>query len=242
MYPALSDLRRLEWETIKTISEMSEFGTFYDLSAIAQGYRTLLSKDRGNININLPFVLDIRLRADVKKTLKKRRVDLGALVIGDQSGAIESASYSLIICKSEDPKTSAIVRKLHFDFEPGSRRNVGELKPSVHMQVCGKYSDYHIRAGYRDSALRHWHPGFEKPRIPSIPMSIGIMLNWLLLEFQTDRTAMAILRHPRWRKLVAQAEQVVLRPYFKAATDFLSSASNRGVPFVEHLLYEVSQN
>ena len=240
MYPTPKALRGLEWRTLKTISEMSEFGGFFDLYNTARSYRTLFQEDRGNIDIHVNLLLEIRLRADKKKTLKKRRVDIGALVIasGDDR-QIERASYSLTICAKDDPKTSSIVRKIHFDFESVDSRNAIEAKPSVHMQVCGQYSPHHIRAGYRQSVLKQWFPNFEKPRIPSMPMSLAVLLNWLMLEFQTDRTAGAILKHPRWRALVAEAERTTLLPYYEAATKFLTSVGNKGVPFTEHHLYEI---
>jgi len=240
MYPTLNALRGLEWRTLKTISEMGEFVGFYDLYNMAKGYRTLFREDRGNVDIHVNLLLEIRLRADKTKTLKKRRVDIGVLVIASEDDRqIKRASYGLIICAKDDPKTSSIVRKVHFDYESAGSRNTAEAKPSVHMQVCGQYSHHHISAGYRQSVLKQWFPSFEKPRIPSMPMSLAVLLNWLMLEFQTDRTAIAILKHPRWRALVAEAERTTLLPYYKAATEFLASAGKKGLPFTEHHLYEI---
>jgi len=109
----------------------------------------------------------------------------------------------------------------------------------VHFQVCGELSRHHINAGYNEIRLKALYPHFEKPRIPCQPTSIAILLNWLLLEFQSDATSQAVLKAPRWRKLVAEAERTVLAPYFEKAAAFLRSSGHREQPFLQTHLYEI---
>jgi hypothetical protein len=88
--------------------------------------------------------------------------------------------------------------------------------------------------------LRAWYPDFEKPRIPLPPTSIALILNWLLMEFQSDAASQAILRSPTWRVLVAEAERTVLVPYYEQATRFFRMAANRNKRFLQAHLYETS--
>lgn len=240
MYPELADLRRLERDTLLRVTQIGEFARLGNIQALAQlGHKTI-NPDRGGVDVNLSFNLDIRLPADRKKKgLFSRRVEVGALIQqADDKKSVRNASYSLIICRYADPKkNSTVVRKLHFDYEPVVFRNAREPKPSVHMQVCGKLSPYHVSQGYSATKLSALYPGFEKPRIPLPPTSLALLLNWLLVEFQSDSAAQSILSNPAWRKLVADAERIVLRPYFDTASGFLKGAGNSGRRFLQSHLY-----
>ena len=133
---------------------------------------------------------------------------------------MRNASYSLLICRYAEARTSPIVRKVHFDYEPIAFRNPAEPKPSAHMQMCGNFSRHHLKAGYAEVRLRGMYPGWEKPRIPLPPTSLALILNWLLLEFQSDPASQGILNSPTWRNWVAEAERKVLLPYFESRQAF----------------------
>jgi hypothetical protein len=241
MLPSLADLRKLEYQTLRVITEVGEFGRIGELQAAAKKSISLLNEYNGPINIHLGFVLDIRLRSDKRRPMFRRRVDVGAAVqAGNNSSTVGNASYSLIICRGEDPASSPIVRKLHFDYEAAGARNIGEPKPTVHMQVCGKLSPHHAAVGYSNLRLQAMYPGFEKPRIPVAPTCVAMMLNWLFLEFQTDPAAQTVLRNHRWRKLVAEAERAILAPYYDAAANFLKRQADISKRFCQTHLYELS--
>lgn len=84
------------------------------------------------------------------------------------------------------------------------------------------------------------YPAWEKPRFPLPPTSIALMLNWILLEFQTDTASQGILNSPVWRKLVARAERTILAKYFSEASKFLESAGNKERRFLQTYLYDMS--
>ncbi|MHB8878127.1 MAG: hypothetical protein ACYC8T_30900 [Myxococcaceae bacterium] len=236
-YPSLDVVRGLERSTLRTISETPEFAQFPELQGVARGWRTLIPP-RGGVSLNLHLFADIRLRADKRKDLVRRRIDIGARVDANADGvSVANVSYSLLLCKAEDPRKSPMVRKIHFDFEPVALRNMGEAKPSAHMQVCGKLAPSHIDAGYSEARIRHWYPDFEKPRIPCAPMSLALLLNWLMLEFDTDKNFRAIQKHARWRNLVAETERAMLLPYYSSAAQFLGATVNQRHSFVETHLY-----
>jgi hypothetical protein len=240
MFPDIASLRALEIDTLRCITELGVFGRLSELQLAARQAITSIQENRGPINIHLGFTLDIRLRADRRKTQVRRRVDIGALVeVASDKQSIRNASYSLTICRGADPRSGSILRKLHFDYEPLSSRNLTEDKPSVHMQVCGKLSPQHRAAGYTDIQLQGLHPGFEKPRIPSMPTSLALMINWILVEFQSDVASPQVLRTPQWRKLVAKAERQVLTQYYKGALAFLTNTDSVEKRFLQTHLYEM---
>jgi hypothetical protein len=107
------------------------------------------------------------------------------------------------------------------------------------MQVCGKFSQHHLDAGYTEQRLKALYPRWEKPRVPVPPTSLALMLNWLLLEFQSDPASQAVLRSPAWRACVSRAERTVLGPYFAGAHQFLTSTANRNRRFLQAHLYGI---
>lgn len=241
MYPNARDLRRLEKHTLRCISEIGEFGRIGNLQVLAREAAARIDEDRGTVDVHLGFPLDIRLRSDRHSKPIPRRVDLGALVaVAQDHNSVTNASYSLVICKTADPRRGPILRKLHFDYEPIGGRNPFEPKPTVHMQVCGRLSQHHMTAGYSEVRLQSLYPRFEKPRIPVAPTSIALMLNWLLLEFQSDVGAQAILRAPRWRRLVAEVERQLLSQYYDEAASFLRRTSERRKRFLQSFVYEMT--
>lgn len=246
MYPELSDLRALERETLFKIAQVPGFGRIrtgdagtVSLQQSAQRQYQAIQPAHGGVNIHFGFTLDIRLRADAGERSKPRRVDIGAIVVPTSDGKrISRTSYSLIICDRPTLPRASVIRKLHFDFESTEVSGSKERKPSIHMQVCGELGAPHRRAGYDDKHLRHLFPAFEKPRIPVPPISLAMMLNWLLLEFQTDPAAQPILSNPSWRSQVHKAEECVLKRYFAVGSDFLTSAAKAPTGFYNSCLYK----
>lgn len=239
-YPKLAVLRKLEKDTLRKITEISEFGRLPELQTAANLAATSINDMKGPVDVNLGFTLDIRLRGDKNRGPIPRRLDIGALIEPTEDGNfVRNASYSLLICRYADAETSPIVRKVHFDYEPIAFRNSGEPKPTVHLQICGKFSRHHLKAGYSEIRLRSLYPSWEKPRFPLPPTSLALILNWLLLEFQSDPASQAILKNPMWRNWVAEAERIVLLPYFETATKYLQSAAHEKKRFLQSHLYNM---
>jgi hypothetical protein len=236
----MATLRELEHDTLQQITRISEFGRLSALQASASAALQSIGV-KGDLDAHLGFPLEIRLRGDHGGKPISRRIDIGALVkVSVDKKTVSSASYSLLICRYSTPQKSPIVRKVHFDYESAALRNHSEPKPTAHLQICGKLSPHHLKAGYQPIRLMSLYPSWEKPRFPLPPTSIALMLNWLMLEFQSDPASQGILNSPEWRKLVARAERTVLRKYFSEGSRFLESAGNKEKRFLQTYLYEMS--
>jgi hypothetical protein len=241
VYPDIATIRNLERETLQQILRISEFGRLSELQAAASTGLANINDQRGGVDVHLGFALDIRLRGDRQGKAVSRRIDVGALVeVSADKKTVSNASYSLLICRRANPESSPIVRKVHFDYESFALRNQDEPKPTAHLQICGKLSPHHLKAGYTVTRLNGLYPAWEKPRFPLPPTSIALILNWLLLEFQTDPASQGILNSPAWRNFVARAERAVLTKYFSEATKFLLSAGDMQKRFLQTHLYNMS--
>jgi hypothetical protein len=240
MYPGLKELVAVELSTLQTISEMSEFRRFDGLYNHSQSQRRALSNNAGKLDLHADFSMDVRVRGNTKTQDCTRWIHVGGLVEGDRNtNRVQRASYSLVIFR-RDSIHSPVLRKLHFDYEsPDTRNDNYPNKPSSHIQICGKASPHLTNQGFKEQRLDALYPSFEHPRIPAMPMSFGLLLDWLFTEFHSDRGSQEIFRSKRWKNQVIEAEQVVLKPYFLAAASYLGGAAHASSPFVRSKLYEL---
>lgn len=239
MLASLNQIREIEKETLQVISTIGEFAHFGRLYAQSQNYRNLVHPSRGGVDIEIPIKLNLGMRADAGVNIP-RIVWLGGLVVASADNSnVERSSYFIAICDGADEdKPGYVIRKLHFDIEPIQFRQGQEIKPTAHLQVCGTISPSMERVGFLHEHVKHHYPEFEKPRIPVMPTCMALLINWVLLEFQSDSSAAAILRNTQWRKLVRKAERTILKPYFSQCSQFLDEVRNNEKSFMEEFLYE----
>jgi hypothetical protein len=232
-----AELQQIENAALEVIRREGVFHLLPSLNTAAHQAQ-ILQHPKQRVDFNLSFTLPSRLREDSGGKAIERSFHVGCLAVGDGKGEeIKQLSYSVLIGLEALPDTK-VARKLHFDFEPIGARNQAEEKPTFHMQICGKLSPHHASQGYRDEHIAHMLPSWSKPRIPTPPMSLALILNWLFIEFGTEAHIHQIRQNIKWRKLVRDAERKVLLPYYKRCADFLSSTANEQESFYAVQLYE----
>lgn len=235
MYPTLKDLVGLEIETLETIASISDFRKFDGL--YRKSTTRMLSKAMHTFDWHADFLLDVRVRGDKRTANCNRWVHIGAFTEGDiKKNIIARSSYSVVLFR-RDNVHSPVIRKLHFDYEAFSNRNLGEPKPSSHIQMCGKASPHLVKQGFNAQRLSGHYPDFEQPRIPAMPTSLALIIDWIFTEFQSDRSVRAIHNNSQWKNLVVKAEKVVLKPYFEAAAAHIGGAGHAGSPLVRKFMY-----
>ncbi len=178
--------------------------------------------------------LDFAANFEVFTSNQRRRVDVGAKIEVDAKNRYESVSYFFAI-GSDTLAKDHILRKLHFDFEAPENRNVNECKPSIHMQICGELTPSMAHAGYTDKHLQNHFPWFEKPRVPSIPFSLALLLDWLFLEFSNTPEVNEVVKNGQWRNMVLETENQLLRPYFEDCHQYLRNPNRDGLFFANYL-------
>lgn len=238
MYPTLSELVTIELQTLQTISEMVEFRAFEGLYNQAQDRRKYRS-DSASLDIHADFSMEVRIRGSKRGEDCRRWIHVGGLVEGDRArNLVSRASYSLVLFK-RNTVHSPVVRKLHFDYEAPSDRHLGDLnKPSSHIQICGNASPHLLKHGFNKQRLDALYPQIEHPRIPAMPMSFALLIDWIFTEFHSDPKTQAIFRNGRWKKQVIDAERVLLKPYFLGAANHLDGAAHTS-PFIRSMLYGI---
>lgn len=230
-----SQLKRLENEAITAIRTQGVFGKLSTLRQAANKAQITVASSEP-VDIHLSFTLPTRLREDGGRRAVERPFHVGCIAIpeGDE---IRQLSYSVLIGQAAHP-SKLVARKFHFDFEPVGQRNLAESKPTFHLQMCGELSPHHLIEGYTEENVAHLLPSWSQPRVPALPMSLALVLNWLFIEFGHEASVANARQNPRWRSLVRDAEKSILKPYFDDCSKFLSDAARDGDSFFSRHLYE----
>lgn len=231
-----SELQALENEALNAIRREGVFRRLPTLIEAAHQAQ-IVQQPRQAVNIHLAFTLPIRLREDPGASAVERDVQVGCFAVGTPQNEISQQSYSVLIGRDAHPSRN-IARKLHFDFEPANQRNSGEPKPTYHMQLCGLLSPHHLSHGYEEEHVMHLLPSWSKPRVPTLPMSLALVLNWLFMEFGSEAQIQAIRQNMRWRSVVRNAERRILLPYYQSCSEFLASHAHEEDSFFQNKLYE----
>lgn len=219
---SFSSLKKLESDTVRAITQDTAFARLTQLQAAAQeaqGHINVANKQA--IDVHLCFELPTRIREE-GGDLVSRRFHVGCAARRyHESDALGFQSYSVAIEKA--PGSKRIARKFHFDYEPSFVRNELEPKPTFHLQLCGKLSQHHLNKGIADADVEHLLPEWSKPRVPASPMSLALVIEWLLIEFGTEHSVQSARRGSNWSKIVKRAEVEVLRPYYERCMQFMLS-------------------
>lgn len=234
---SFSQLKRLETQAIQAIRTEGPFGRLGSLVGAAKQAQ-ITASSKAPIDVHLSFTLPTRLREDAGRRAIERPFHVGCYAEAAKSrDEVAQLSYSVLIGQEAHP-SRVVARKFHFDFEPGQFRNLAESKPTFHLQICGELSGHHRTAGYAEENIAHMLPAWSQPRVPSQPMSLALVLNWLFIEFGAEVAVKDARLNPRWRKLVREAEREILKPYYDQCSTFLAASANEDESFFSRIIYD----
>ena len=232
-YPNGEALIALEQDTLRRILNTPAFRDteFVNLVANADAvYRRGYGSQSSQFNFDTYFCIEDD--TDV------RRIDVGAQIILENDGTYRQVTYFYAISGiGNNPKH--ILRKVHFDFEPLINRDLSEAKPSLHFQISGTLPPCMIDAGYQESDLIHLAPFYEKPRFPSLPFSLAILLDIIFHEFYKNTHIVNVLKDATWRSLVDKAERMMILPYLQECAAFMARP-HRDELFTSDFLYGIT--
>jgi hypothetical protein len=140
-----------------------------------------------------------------------------SVLISLDHGAFTNVTYCLSVCRiratNPDPRVS-ILRKFHFDItvEGDQTQRRFQQHPQSHLQYCGEMVPYMTTVGCKNSQLEQLHPWLSEPRILFWPMSLALLIDMALHEFQ-DQDSARFRGESHWRGLVRSQEALVLRPF-----------------------------
>ena len=152
-----------------------------------------------------------------------RRIYVGVIVSIKNNNEYENICHSITICENTKDKSN-ILRKFHFDRD--CIINNSNDKPIFHLQFCGELTPLLQSAGYEDKDIDHLYPKLTNPRIPDTPMSLALLLNFLFIEFKSEKTH-RIIEDSYWRQLVVKNEELLLKPYYENCYEYFRKRTNK---------------
>lgn len=194
----------------------NEFSRLPCLVAACGRHRSRSYANKGEqFSYHLDFQMQVYER-DVKSRVVHKRFHISAqLVKMNDSDKLQRANYDVAV-RNLEGAAPALERKVHFDYD-AQIAGSGEPKPASHLQFCGRLNDSHRDAGLTDAHVEGFFPLIDKPRIPSLPMSLATVLQWIFLEYAFDSSAHPLSLSEGWLSAVRKAERLVLLPYFENA-------------------------
>jgi hypothetical protein len=97
--------------------------------------------------------------------------------------------------------------------------------------------------GITDEHLMHLTPPLSEPRLCCTPTTLALLTDLLLREFGYDVSPlMKLTRETYWQYMIKRDEDLVLKPYFMACSQFFDDRANKkdpehGQSFSQDFLY-----
>lgn len=236
MFVDSAKLIALEKYTLKTILHVHAFSAMGPtvVSSAQKAIEGMQGRTNGVVlDFNMTF--DVQLDARGGKDSKPRRTDIGAIVT-ISSNEVADASYQLTICE-DNTLPCPILRKLHFDFAHPAHGSRTDVKPPYHVQLAGKLSPHQLAASYSESDVKPLYPWCEKPRLLSLPTTLGLVIHWFLLEFRSYPPAADVLKTNEWRAHIRKLESEFLIPTLAGLHKELVKGNKHTCGAIESCLY-----
>lgn len=119
-------------------------------------------------------------------------------------------------CLNVCGETRRIVRRFHFDFQPG-----GKVRPLSHIQYGGKFPKDE-RFGDCHYCLEHF---LENPRFQFPQMDLVLLLDMIIREFQTPLEKWK--EEKDWKGLVLVSQALCYRDYWNIMAGYLNNPNGR---------------
>lgn len=207
------ELKKIERKTFDYLRKDPHVkACFGELNYKAGNQYDLIKNDNllGRTDIDFDAKFDLKLDKDGKEY----RIHLGAKVDSNNS------SFFVAVCHKK-AEAWRILRKFHFDYDKHGCRN---SHPIFHLQYAGEplpsmdeYSEHY------DDVLNPW---LSEPRLFYPPMTLALLMNTVLKEFNTEITE-KLLTDGNWRRIVRENEIFAFKDYFEKCRSFLDSPEHR---------------
>ncbi len=207
-FPSPKDFKENELKTLKFLSDDKIVGERFPL--LQSDSRTSYHQYKASTTNTLSF--ETYLEASSQDDSKDRAIFFGVDIRAN--GSFKNLCYYIAVADSNDK--SRIQRKYHFDFVPeGTQTRTPH--PIHHMQYCGKRSALLEKHG---CSINHMNPEVSQPRLSYLPMTLALVINLILLEYQCENT-LRLLRDSQWRNLIKKNEKFVLETFFINCQKFI---------------------
>ncbi|MFH1697480.1 MAG: hypothetical protein ABH882_00300 [Candidatus Omnitrophota bacterium] len=219
-FPSPVELKKIELKTLDFISNQPFF--LEKFPKLANDARDAYIHIKYNTNAR-NILIDFESEIDGITEDQKRKIHIGGVVNLKQRNLSEYEKYSyyFAICDNLD-SPSRLVRKFHFDYvlpdTAGTRR---QPHPIFHLQYCGELTPGLVRKGYGENHIQHMSPDLSVPRIPFTPISLALLIDYILREFCDKNIAEKGRQIFEWRSIVKDNEKSLLGPYYNQCGVFL---------------------
>lgn len=193
-YPEPQKVLKCERETLGFLKDDQTVQShFYELANAADIYYYKTKDSKG-----IPFRFESHF--DISTKDWKGYANISSEIVPQDGNCFKSVSYNLTIYEKNET-SGKILRKFHFDYAP-SRINHKNPHPVFHLHYGGRLFGKLKNMKLTDN---HLYPGFDGPRLCYYPISLALLINFILMEFP-DEINKKFLEKSEWRKLIRKNE------------------------------------
>lgn len=214
-YPEPQKILKCERETLGFLKDDHTVQSHFNDLANHAGIYYFKNKDSKGI----PFRFESHF--DISKKDWKGYANISSEIVTQDGNCFKSVSYNLTIYENNET-SSRVLRKFHFDYAP-SRINYRHPHPVFHLHYGGRLSGELKNMNLVES---HLCQKFDSPRICYYPISLALLINFVLMEFPDEKNK-KFLERSEWRTLIRRNEKLILAPFFKKCHEFFNRKSNQ---------------
>ena len=177
-YPEFEKFIQNELNTIaKLQADTTLYSTFPQFAGQLSNLYNTLRGMTNSFGHNFDLVFKLQFELLIEKNSRP------ILIEGRINKDFSLATYALTILK-DDCNPVEVLRKFHFDYDPGSLGN-NWPKPIFHIQYGGGDTPLMEELEVNSESLHTW---LSSPRINSIPMNFALLLDMIFCEFRSEET------------------------------------------------------
>jgi hypothetical protein len=208
-YPTPIEIIDCEFDTLGFFKD--NFFCYQELSRLANHSNAYYS---ANYKRDKKSGFNFESKFNIKVDGKDGIAHIGSLIELNDTDSIDRTTYYAAICQEEKP--NLLLRKYHFDYAPSA---VPHRQPVFHLQYAGTLTPMLRKEDIDDE---HLFPWLSEPRLCYFPLSLALLINFILKEFPDDNN-FKLIEHPDWRRLIKKNENLILGPFFKGCQTFFSN-------------------
>jgi hypothetical protein len=163
--------------------------------------------------------------------VKKAWIESLITVKGEDPKQYDMITYSFTLFGVKEKSENHVLRKFHIDYSNSPNTGRPPLSPIFHLQTPGELSGALREQGITDDHLIHLTPSLSEPRLSCPPTTLALLTDLLLREFGYDISPLSKLtRETYWQHLIKKDEELVLKPYFNACSQFFNDKADKKDP------------
>lgn len=223
---------KLELKTIEGLKNLlNKLPGMWEINGV---FDQAINRYRSAIRKKVVTPVDYEVKIEIEShandgTAEPYIIFFGGLATFSSENKYENMSYYFAICKKSKAENGLILlRKVHFDYAPSESKE--KYHPVFHMHYGGEITPRMSRELILNyESCNSW---LSIPRIPSTPISTGILLEILFNEFRNNELS-KISGTNRWKNIMCMQKDKLMKGYYATMHEECTAERMKKTPLMD---------